>query len=63
MLLFCQVILQNHVTERSSNFMERSLFRQVILLPSLVARYSLVVEIKIFRLTRDLARPRAKGFI
>ena len=44
MILVCHVILQDHVIERSCDFMDRSPSRKVTILPSLVAIGTLVVE-------------------
>ena len=41
----CHMILQDHVTESSCNFMDRSLSRQVAVLPGLVAIDTVVVKI------------------
>ena len=53
MVLICHVISQDHVTNEYSNIIDRSRFRLVTFLPSLVAIASVVVS-----LSRDLIRPK-----
>ena len=43
--LVYQMILQNHVTEESDNFMGRNPSRKVIILTSLVAKVTVGMEI------------------
>ena len=45
MILVCHVIFQNHVIKRSCDFIGRSLSRQVIIVPSLMATETVVVKI------------------
>ena len=47
-VLVCKVILQDHVTKGSGNFMARRTFRYVMILSSLVAIGTLVEETKHF---------------
>ena len=48
MFLVCRVIFRDHVIKVSCNFIGRSPSRYVIILPSLVAIGTVVVEIKCF---------------
>ena len=45
MVLDCHVVLQDHVTKRSSNFIDGSHLRQVTILPSLVSISTVVLWI------------------
>ena len=45
MILDCHVILQDHVTKRSSNFIDGSRLRQVTILPGLVSLSTVVLWI------------------
>ena len=47
MTLVCHVILQDHVTKRSSDFMKGALHSKVTILPSLVVMGTVVVDINI----------------
>ena len=49
MVLFCHVILGDDLTKGLDNFMGRSLSRWVTILPSLVAKSTVVVEMFLVR--------------